>query len=90
MISILSSVFTVRQLLRTLLLNYLSTEYQFFNHLHVDPALSSSQYQRMVGGKSLQSGSSAVKKMVMENSRKVGGAMSAGGHTDKLSKYYQE
>jgi len=53
-------------------------------------ALSSSQYQRMVGGKSLQSGSSAVKKMVMENSRKVGGAMSAGGHTDKLSKYYQE
>jgi hypothetical protein len=52
--------------------------------------LSSSQYQRMVGGKSLQSGSSAVKKMIMENPRKAGGAMSAAGHADKLSKYYQE
>ena len=41
--------------------------------------LSSSQYQRMVGGKSLQSGSSAVKKMVIEHPHKAGGAMSAGG-----------
>jgi hypothetical protein len=60
----------------------------------VEP-ISSVEYSRMVGGKSVQAPASAMKKIASRifgrhksGGASSGGAMSAGGHQDKLSKFY--
>jgi hypothetical protein len=60
----------------------------------VEP-ISSVEYSRMVGGKSVQGPASAMKKIASRifgrhksGGASSGGAMSAGGQEDKLSKFY--